>query len=221
MASLVAGSFTHEYPATSGTGYALGAAAQVGDVIVLFASYADALSNPASATCTGAVASFNQQAFINVGVNTCITALTALVTGAGTPTVAVTQGVSGSDLGWSAVIVRGLSSATANTTNTAGAGSGTTLVASVNTSVQCSLFVSYANEQLNNFTSWLLSATQLNLDTGHIDGNAYLLGQAAGTYGMGINRGVIPQFDAVVTIALPETVASVSMPAPFMRSEVH
>lgn len=201
--SIVPSSFTHVRPATSGAGTALGAAAAVGDVIVVFSG--DGGGVTATAACTGATCTLasQKQQIGNDGL-VVTTVFTGTVTGAGTPTIAVTS--AGGNLRWDGLIISGLSSATAHavTGGTFPADAGV-YSASVTTTVTCTLLNYWADNSLDPFVSWLLSATELSSDAvAAWSGSAYLLDQVGGTYAMGMNStGSGSNRLSMITLALP------------------
>ena len=204
-ASLVASSFAHVYTTSTST-VTLGAAVQVGDVICVAAS-GQGDNNPACTCSDGLGNTYTlQQASVNdVGGAVQLVVFTAPVTVAGTPVIAVV-GID-SDVGLSAVAFRGLASATPDKKGENHANADP-LSVSLSPSVTSMLFVAYANQVSNIFSAWLLSATPLGLDTDHIDGQAYLLSQAAGTYAAGVDLSAGSYNDAMVAIWLPEGAAA-------------
>ena len=177
--------FTHQYPATSGTGYAMGASANIDDYIVLFTGNSGT-SGHSTAVLSGATGTFveNTSAFVTVS-NKTITCLVAHVTGSGTPTIAASYSSGGGDLGWSAWIVRGLTGTAAAASSTSGTAS--PLTVSLSPSSQSSLLIFWLNEQGNNFTSWNGSIALDEHDTSHWDAAGHQLGVAAGSYTPGAN----------------------------------
>lgn len=198
MASIVR--FDKFYPATSGT---MGAAAQVGDILVV-ACGSNTL-NHATCTVTGATATMVEQQFQSGtgSLFNAITILTGTVTVAGTPAFSVSADT---DMGFGCWIVRGLSSATKNTGSGA-FGVGNPLTATVNPGVVCTLLIAYLNENTNNFTSWNGSINAEGVDAAHVDAYGDQLAVPSGSISPGAN--VTSHGDNTICfIFLPETVAA-------------
>lgn len=192
--------YDHFYVASSG---AMGAAAQVNDVIVV-ACMAKSATH-ATCTVTGATATMAEQQFTYQALDPAgITFLTGLVTGAGTPTLTLN---SLSDQAFAAWIVRGVSSATANAAG-GNTGSGNPLVTSATLapSITSSLFIAYLDEPAGgNFTSFTMSVTTDNSTTTHADASGHQLDVTSGNYTPGVNLTAGTAFHVMSAIFLPNT----------------
>ena len=81
------------------------------------------------------------------------------------------------------------------------------LTVSATTTVQCTVIVTWWNQGSGgSFLSFTPTATQLNSDTGDRDRNAYIIGQAAGTYSVGANFTTGDPNDEIVVLWLPEII---------------
>lgn len=201
--------FKHQYPATSGTGYTFTNAVQVGDVMVISVSHGSGGSGTTVTDNLGNI--YTRQKNVSGG-NTCQSWIfTAPVKIAGTPTLTVTTAAT--DLGWSGFIARGPISATPEAIGGISS-TGTLLQVSLTTTVQCLLFLFWANEAADNFTSWNEAGmTADNHDAGHWDANAHKLAVVAGSYTPGVN--VTTAIDnTFIALYLPETPQISVQPAP-------
>ena len=194
--------FTNKTAPTSGVGYALGAAAQVGDVIVVLVR--DLVINVhATGTVSGATCTLAEQQWVSNGASswTTNTILTGVVTVAGTPTVAITS-TGGLALSWSAYIVRGLSSATKNGGASA-SGTSDPLTAAITTNTLCALFCMYNNQGGGGFTAFNGSIT--SSASGSVYAYGYQLNVASGAQTPGVDVSSAEAGNTFSAIYLPIT----------------
>ena len=161
--------------------YALTNAAAVNDVLVVIITSNS--NTHATATVSGATATLAERQFVTNGGSQCVTVLTGLVTGAGTPSITFSGGA---DLSIQVWLVRGLSSATEDKLGSV-TGTGNPLTTSVTTTVTTSLFTCWYSAVGDNFTSWNGSITASNEFTSCSSAYGYQLDIAAASRTDGAN----------------------------------
>lgn len=155
-----------------------------GDVLVLFAS-----NNGASATTVSSMTGntgtwVEQDHFVNAS-GSVLTCLTCGITGSGVPTITTSND---SDIGFTVLGVRGLSSATAHKAGHNGNNTNNPLTVSLTPTVNCFLATGYCNESVDDFSSFTESQSLYQHDTSHVDASGYnLLKSAGSTYTPGAN----------------------------------
>lgn len=204
-ASSIVGAPFHQYVATSGTAYNTSIALSANDILILFAS--DGNVAPSGPVVTGATCTLAQQLSQSCAGSAIGVAWTGLVTGAGTATITVNGG--NGDTGWTAIGLRGCSSATPHQKGSAAPSvNAASYTVPLTTTVICSLLTFWANESIDCMTGVLpAGSTQINHDAGHFDGAGYKLDQAAGTYNIGISANSTGATNSVV-LALAMTTAT-------------
>jgi hypothetical protein len=179
---LVPSSFVHNASGLTGT---LGAAVQVGDVILITCS---GQTNHAT-SCIDQLGNVYTLLQNTAGSNGhWSTLFSAPVTVPGTPSYTVTT--TGTGAATSGMAFRGLVSSTPHKVGTAATDDTTAnpMTVSFTTTVQCMGFVNWTNQgTTGSFIGFTLGATQLNFDTADADANGYLVGQPPGTYLLGAN----------------------------------
>lgn len=176
----------HNYPIGSGTGASIGTAVQVNDILVVCCADGGTQATQ-TATCSGATCTLtNRKRQVSNSGGGTASILSGLVTGAGTPTIAVTSG--GGDLGWSCIILRGYASATPDQTGSANYPSDASPeTAQVITAQAATIINWWANESGDMYSAATPAGqTLVNHDTGHFDALNYKTGVASGTLNYGI-----------------------------------
>lgn len=197
-----------KYPATSGNAEPTGITTQAGDLIVVFAG--DQGTPTHSASCSGGTTCVLTPVVAqgsNTAGNSKATALTGLVTVGGALSVTVT-GTASSDLGFTVIVVRGISSATPNQSGGANyANNNSPEIVTLTTTVKSSWLIYWLNESNGTFTSWTNSATNGPANAGHVDASGYLLNQSSGVpASLGANITTSDgQSSVVIVLAMPNT----------------
>lgn len=199
MAILVAGSFVHVASSTTAT---LGAAVQVGDVIVVVI-YCSDTTTPTCSDGIGNTYTLQVNA-TPVADASYLGIFTAPVTVAGTPTITPLQS-GGTNFTIDVVAFRGESSATPHKSGFTHETTANPMTVSLTPTVQCTGLFAYTNQQSDDFSSFTLSANLLNHDATFGTAIGYLLGQTPNTYVAGANFSAGNANNTVGVIWLPES----------------